>query len=39
MKSWKFATFPLAITAAFPTTVREQTNAEVLTELRARAPR
>ena len=35
MKSLKLATLALTITAAFPTTVLAQTNAEVLTELRA----
>jgi hypothetical protein len=35
MKSWKFATLTLAIAATFPAAVFAQSNAEVLTELRA----
>jgi Protein of unknown function (DUF3138) len=35
MKSWKLATLTVAIAAAFPAAVFAQSNAEVLTELRA----
>ena len=35
MKSWKLASLAVAIAAAFPSAVLAQSNAEVLTELRA----
>jgi Protein of unknown function (DUF3138) len=35
MKAWKFTTLTVAVAAAFPTAAFAQSNAEVLTELRA----
>ena len=37
MKSWKLASLAVAIAAALPSAVLAQSNAEVLTELRAKA--